>query len=81
MPALLYFNASWLGYLLEPLMQSEDSAMFASSDLGNTFPESLFSVAPILTNAIESTSDMLSLAWSHATFTGDGSLISQYVCW
>ncbi|KAE9404307.1 DUF1793-domain-containing protein [Gymnopus androsaceus JB14] len=82
MPAFLYFNASWLGYLLEPLMQFEDSGLytqlFASQDLGTTFPIAAGDTDPSVFTAIESTSDMLSVAWAHATFTGDGSLISKY---
>ena len=52
---------------------------FASEDLGATFPSAAGDNDPSVFTAIESTSDMLSVAWAHATFTGDSSLISQYV--
>ncbi|KAJ3893405.1 hypothetical protein GG344DRAFT_43434 [Lentinula edodes] len=81
LPAFIYLNASWTRYLLEPLMQFEQSdssiPSFASYDLGSAFPSAIVN-SPSVFIAIESTSDMLFMVWAHATFTGDGSLISQY---
>ncbi|KAF9071440.1 hypothetical protein BDP27DRAFT_1322140, partial [Rhodocollybia butyracea] len=81
-PAFLYLNASWTAYLLEPLLQFESSGLysesFASLDLGNAFPAAIGDPDPAVFNAIESTSDILTMAWAHATFTGDSSLISRY---
>ncbi|KAF9071443.1 DUF1793-domain-containing protein [Rhodocollybia butyracea] len=81
-PAFLYLNASWTAYLLEPLLQFESSSLysqsFASSDLGNAFPAAIGDTAPAVFSAIESTSDILTMAWAHTTFTGDLSLISRY---
>lgn len=83
LPAILYLNATWAGYLLRPLLEFEASALysqtFAAPDLGNSYPSAVGNTAPAISSAIESTSDMLIMAWAHATFTGDGSLISQYV--
>ncbi|KAE9404313.1 DUF1793-domain-containing protein [Gymnopus androsaceus JB14] len=58
--------------------------MFFMKDIGNsqrsgaTFPSAAGDNDPSVFTAIESTSDMLSVVWAHATFTGDSSLISQY---
>lgn len=64
-------------------MEYEESALytqtFAAPDLGSSYPSVVGNTDPAVFNAIESTSDMLIMAWAHATFTGDGSLISQYV--
>jgi hypothetical protein len=81
-PAILYLNASWAGYLLEPLLQFEQSGLysqaFAADDLGDAFPAVVGNTAPSVLTAMESSSDMLIMAWAHATFSGDGTLISQY---
>ncbi|KAJ3793046.1 hypothetical protein GGU11DRAFT_437691 [Lentinula aff. detonsa] len=81
-PAILYFNASWAGYLLEPLMQLEQSSLytqsFAAGDLGNAFPSAIVNANPTIFTAMESSSDMIFMMWAHATFSGDGTLISQY---
>ncbi|KAF9075449.1 hypothetical protein BDP27DRAFT_1212146 [Rhodocollybia butyracea] len=82
LPAFLYFNASWIGYMLEPLLQYESSKLymqsFAASDLGNTFPAALGDPSPDILTAIEGTSGMLIVVWAHAAFTGDRTLISRY---
>ncbi|KIK65815.1 hypothetical protein GYMLUDRAFT_158671, partial [Collybiopsis luxurians FD-317 M1] len=85
LPAILYFNASWVGYLLEPLLRYESSGLytedFAAEDLGNDFPQAttISNDSPDPSKALESTSDMLIMVWAHATFSGDGSLLSSYV--
>ncbi|KIK65872.1 hypothetical protein GYMLUDRAFT_218622 [Collybiopsis luxurians FD-317 M1] len=81
-PAFLYINASWAGYILESLLQFEASSLysadFAARDLGNAFPSATGNGNPTLSTAMESTSDMLIMAWAHATFDGDKSLLSSY---
>ncbi|KAF9071439.1 hypothetical protein BDP27DRAFT_1322138 [Rhodocollybia butyracea] len=72
-PAFLYLNASWTAYLLEPLLQFESSGLS-----GNAFPAAIGDADPAVFSAIESTSDILTMAWAHTTFTGDLSLISRY---
>lgn len=83
LPAFLYFNASWVGYMLEPLLQYENSGLyiqpFAASDLGDTFPAALGDPSPDFSTTIAGTSEMLVVVWAHAAFTGDKSLISRYV--
>ncbi|KIK65886.1 hypothetical protein GYMLUDRAFT_1027569 [Collybiopsis luxurians FD-317 M1] len=81
-PAFLCINASWTGYLLEPLLQYGSSGFynedFAAGDLGNNFPSAVGNDNPLPFSAMESSSDMLIMAWAHATFSGDGSLLSSY---
>ncbi|KAJ3902272.1 putative glutaminase A, partial [Lentinula edodes] len=81
-PGILYLNASWAGYLLKPLMQLEQSGLyslsFAAGDLGNSFPVATGNANPTVFSAMESSSDMISMMWAYATFSGDGTLISQY---
>ncbi|KIK65807.1 hypothetical protein GYMLUDRAFT_1027401, partial [Collybiopsis luxurians FD-317 M1] len=83
LPAILYFNASWAGYLLEPLLQYQSSGLytedFAAEDLGNAFPSVIGNNNPTISLAMESIGDMLIMAWAHATFSGDRSLLSLYV--
>ncbi|KIK65832.1 hypothetical protein GYMLUDRAFT_158658, partial [Collybiopsis luxurians FD-317 M1] len=83
LPAILYFNPSWVGYLLEPLLQFESSGLynegFAAEDLGDAFPSAIGNSNPALASSMESVRDMLVMVWAHATFTGDGSLLQPYV--
>jgi Domain of unknown function (DUF4965) len=82
-PAILYINASWAGYLLKPLLQFESSALynvnFSAGDLGSNFPTAIGNGDPPIFEGMESTGDMLIMTWAHATFSGDGSLVSAYV--
>ncbi|KIK51939.1 hypothetical protein GYMLUDRAFT_50232 [Collybiopsis luxurians FD-317 M1] len=81
-PAILYMNASWAGYLLEPLLQLESSALyseeFAAGDLGSNFPLAIGNDSPNPFSAMEYTAEMLIMVWAHASFSGDGSLLSSY---
>ncbi|KAJ3771483.1 hypothetical protein FB446DRAFT_100897 [Lentinula raphanica] len=42
LPAIIYLNASWTRYLIDPLLQYQESSLYkvsyASQDLGNVFP-------------------------------------------
>ncbi|KIK53996.1 hypothetical protein GYMLUDRAFT_178075 [Collybiopsis luxurians FD-317 M1] len=82
LPAILYFNSSWAGYLLKPLLQFESSALynvnFSAGDLGSNFPIAIGNRDPPIFEGMESTGDMLIMTWAHATFSGDGSLVSAY---
>ncbi|KAF9062758.1 hypothetical protein BDP27DRAFT_1481547, partial [Rhodocollybia butyracea] len=79
LPAFLYFNASWTGYMLKPMLQYESSELytqsFAASDLGGTFPVVPGDPSPNLSTAIVGTSEMLIVVWA---FTGDTTVILQY---
>ncbi|KIY50056.1 hypothetical protein FISHEDRAFT_40022 [Fistulina hepatica ATCC 64428] len=80
-PAILYLNASWASYILEPLLVYQSSSSYtydyAANDLGTSFPvatgDSLQSDL-----GIENCGDMLIMALAHARVTGDGSLLSKY---
>ncbi|KIK51931.1 hypothetical protein GYMLUDRAFT_265647 [Collybiopsis luxurians FD-317 M1] len=81
-PAILYINLSWAGYLLEPLLQFESSPLyadnFAAGDLGSNFPSAFGNDNPDPFSAMEYTAEMLIMVWAHASFSGDGSLLSLY---
>ncbi|KAK0496795.1 hypothetical protein EDD18DRAFT_1386124 [Armillaria luteobubalina] len=38
-PAYLYFNATWAGYLLEPLLRYQQPSQYAAQDLGSSYPK------------------------------------------
>ena len=82
-PAILYLSPAWAKYLLKPLLQFESSSLysenFAAGDLGSYFPAAVGNGSPLPFSALEYTSDMLIMAWAHARFSGDGSLLSSYV--
>uniref|UniRef100_A0A0W0F8G8 Glutaminase a n=1 Tax=Moniliophthora roreri TaxID=221103 RepID=A0A0W0F8G8_MONRR len=80
-PAFLYINATWGKYLLEPLLEYSKSTSnqfnYATSDLGNLYPN----VEDVQINPlrqIEDSGSMLIMVWTHAKFTGDKSLLSDY---
>ncbi|KAK0213361.1 hypothetical protein DFS33DRAFT_1377847 [Desarmillaria ectypa] len=90
-PTFLYFNTSWAGYLLYPLLDSQYSAstpsIYAVGDLeaslallfvGASFPTAseLASTSP--DESVMNTADMIIMAWMHSTYSGDGSLLSRY---
>ncbi|KAK7047201.1 hypothetical protein VNI00_006867 [Paramarasmius palmivorus] len=80
-PAFLYINATWNKYLLEPLLQysefSSNRVGYATPDLGNNYPIA----GNVQVNAlrqVEDSGSMLIMAWAHAKFTGDRSLLTTY---
>ncbi|KAL1740343.1 hypothetical protein HDZ31DRAFT_47684 [Schizophyllum fasciatum] len=81
-PAFLYINATWAGYLLEPLLrfQSSDAYTkdFAAPDLGSYYPTAAGNKSPGSSLAVEACGDMLIMAYAHAQVSGDGSLLGQY---
>ncbi|KIK52995.1 hypothetical protein GYMLUDRAFT_250707 [Collybiopsis luxurians FD-317 M1] len=81
-PAILFLNASWAGYLLQPLLQFESSELYkndiSAAGLGDAFPSAIGNTDPALDLAIETTGDMLIMVWAHAIFSGDKSLLSLY---
>ncbi|PBL00369.1 hypothetical protein ARMGADRAFT_1072730 [Armillaria gallica] len=81
-PAYLYFNTTWAGYLLEPLLQYQQSSQYtktyAAPDLGLSYPSAAGNNNPSLFRAIEDSGNMLIMGWAHARFSGDGSMISRY---
>ncbi|KAJ7171489.1 hypothetical protein C8R46DRAFT_1263038 [Mycena filopes] len=82
LPALMYFNASLIGPLLEPLLEYQNSSAysnpFAASDLGLAYPAVPGDPSSSDRYAVEDTGNMLILALAHARSSGDGSVISRY---
>ncbi|PBK74135.1 hypothetical protein ARMSODRAFT_1014448 [Armillaria solidipes] len=81
-PAYLYFNSTWAGYLLEPLLRYQQSLQYtktyAAPDLGQSYPNVDGNNSPSPSRAIEDSGNMLIMGWAHARFSGDGSMISRY---
>ncbi|KAK0486184.1 hypothetical protein IW261DRAFT_1663945 [Armillaria novae-zelandiae] len=81
-PAYLYFNSTWAGYLLEPLLRYQQSLQYtkpyASPDLSQSYPNVDGNSSPSSSRAIEDSGNMLIMGWAHARFSGDGSTISRY---
>ncbi|KAH9858969.1 hypothetical protein C2E23DRAFT_717283 [Lenzites betulinus] len=69
MPMFISLNASLLGSLLSPLLDAQD-------DLSG-LPYAIQDLARLTTTALE-TGNMLIMAYAHARFSGDGSLIHQH---
>ncbi|KAJ7585371.1 hypothetical protein C8J56DRAFT_946578 [Mycena floridula] len=82
LPTYLYLNASWVGLLLDPLLEYQASTLyknsFAAPDLGFIYPQAVGNTDPNSVQGMEDSGDMLIMAWAHATFSGDGRLISRY---
>ncbi|KAK0463852.1 uncharacterized protein EV420DRAFT_1264522 [Desarmillaria tabescens] len=81
-PSYLYFNSTWAGYLLEPLLRYQQSSQYtktyAAPDLGQSYPIAEGNNGPSSFRAIEDSGNMLIMGWAHARFSGDGSVISRY---
>ncbi|KAL1946009.1 hypothetical protein VTO73DRAFT_2011 [Trametes versicolor] len=80
MPMFLYFNASFLGPLIAPLLDAQDSLtgmLYAAQDLGVAYPKASGTHGAHLMG-IEESGNMLIMAYAHARLTGDGSLIHNH---
>ncbi|KAL1667943.1 hypothetical protein GGF50DRAFT_86409 [Schizophyllum commune] len=81
-PAFLYVNATWAGYLLEPLLRFQSSNVytkdFAAPDLGTSYPSATGNKSPGSSLAVEACGDMLIMAFSQAQMSGDGTLLGKY---
>ncbi len=75
--SMLYFNETWLGYALEPLLRAQDGkgVGYAAPDLGDAYPTATFDTSKLnATRAIEGMRLKHSLAkassisrfWKHA---------------
>ncbi|PBL00371.1 DUF1793-domain-containing protein, partial [Armillaria gallica] len=80
-PAYLYFNTTWAGYLIEPLLRYQQSSQYtktyAAPDLGLLYPSAAGNNNPSL-RAIDDSGNMLIMGWAHARFSDDDSMISRY---
>ncbi|KAF5335236.1 hypothetical protein D9758_014770 [Tetrapyrgos nigripes] len=81
-PAIMYVNASWGSYLLEPLLTYEGSNLYQTNysapDLGPAYPSITGNSSPNTSRALEDSSSMLIMAYTHARLSGDGALIGKY---
>ncbi|KAK0481475.1 hypothetical protein IW261DRAFT_1334705 [Armillaria novae-zelandiae] len=81
-PAYLYFNTTWAGYLLEPLLRHQQSSqytvIYAAPDLGLMYPIVGDNNSPSISGALEDSGNMLIMGWAHARISGDHSMISRY---
>ncbi|PBK76561.1 hypothetical protein ARMSODRAFT_875663 [Armillaria solidipes] len=81
-PAYLYFNTTWAGYLLEPLLRYQQSSQYtetyAAPDLGLLYPIIGGNNGPSISGALEDSGNMLIMGWAHARFSGNHSMISRY---
>ncbi|KAF5323146.1 hypothetical protein D9758_017812 [Tetrapyrgos nigripes] len=85
-PAMMYVNATWGRYLLQPLLMYEGSSglyqtSYAAPDLAafmQRIPLTHRQLDPNVLRSLDDTSSMLIMAYTHARFSGDGSLIGKY---
>ncbi|KAJ2937077.1 hypothetical protein H1R20_g6, partial [Candolleomyces eurysporus] len=81
-PGLLYFNASFAGALLEPLLESQELSEyqhpFASPDLGASYPVSSLNNSDTQNLAVESCASMLIMSWLYTQKSGSGTLVDRY---
>ncbi|KAF5343720.1 hypothetical protein D9758_016510 [Tetrapyrgos nigripes] len=84
-PAILYLNATWGGYLLESLLDYQNTSTYANKyaapDLGSLYPKIV--TRNIVDNtasqfSVQNSASMLMMVYAHARATGDGSLIGKY---
>ncbi|KAI0341899.1 hypothetical protein BDW22DRAFT_1484797 [Trametopsis cervina] len=80
-PAFLYVNASYGGYLLEPILEYSNSTLwtfpYAPKDLGTAYPNATGDNLPH-TQEVEQTGNMLIMALAYAQASGDGVILSKY---
>ncbi|PSS38026.1 hypothetical protein PHLCEN_2v111 [Hermanssonia centrifuga] len=80
-PSFLYLNASYGGYLLEPILEYGNSSSwpnpYAPRDLGLNYPNATGNSATH-SQGVEQSGNMLIMALAHAKASGDGSLLSRY---
>ncbi|KAI0343878.1 hypothetical protein BDW22DRAFT_1314881, partial [Trametopsis cervina] len=81
MPAYLYLNPRILGYLLNSLLDSQDSAPYpnpyAAPNIGDSWPIANGNSKPH-NQGIEQSANMLIMALAHAQATGDTTLLSEH---
>ncbi|KAF9007830.1 hypothetical protein BDQ17DRAFT_1422506 [Cyathus striatus] len=81
-PAILYFNSTLAGSLLEPLLEYQTSSdynnAYAAPDLGNAYPKVQGNSSDTTELALENCGNMLIMTLAHALKSGDGSLIYHY---
>ncbi|KAJ3555355.1 hypothetical protein NM688_g2626 [Phlebia brevispora] len=82
-PFFLYLNATYGGYLLEPVLEFANTSSwtpaypYAPRDIGANYPNAT-STPESHDEGVEQSSNMLIMSLAHARATGDGSLINGY---
>ncbi|KAI0645913.1 DUF1793-domain-containing protein [Trametes meyenii] len=80
LPALVYVNSSFIGPLLAPLLDAQDSLTgqpYAAQDLGLAYPNAT-GTHGAHQQGIEQSGNMLIALYAHARFSGDGSLLNKH---
>ncbi|KAF9000881.1 hypothetical protein BDQ17DRAFT_1245068 [Cyathus striatus] len=82
LPAILYFNSTLAGSLLEPLLEYQNSSSYknayAAPDLGIAYPKVVGNSSDTTELALENCCNMLIMTLAHALKSGDGSLLYRY---
>ncbi|KAI0665951.1 hypothetical protein C8Q78DRAFT_1062280 [Trametes maxima] len=80
LPALVYVNSSFIGPLLAPLLDAQDSLTgqpYAAQDIGLAYPNAT-GTHGAHQQGIEQSGNMLIALYAHARFSGDGSLLNKH---
>ncbi|KAK7461365.1 hypothetical protein VKT23_008542 [Stygiomarasmius scandens] len=81
-PAFLYLNATWGGYLLDSLLEYQNSSAYtnayAAEGLGFNYPKAPGDNSDTSQFGVEDTASMLMMVLAHARTSGDGTLIGKY---
>lgn len=78
LPALLYFNATIVRDMLEPLLEAQTTSPYAAPDLGATYPTISPNTSDTSRLAVDNCGSMLIMVYAHAVKSGDGSLSARY---
>ncbi|KAF9042247.1 hypothetical protein BJ165DRAFT_260171 [Panaeolus papilionaceus] len=80
-PTFLYLNPELARYLLEPLLDYQNSPVYrnnyAAPDLGTSYPDVLGNNTDTLLYAIENCGFMLTMSLAYAMKSGDGTLLHE----
>ncbi|TCD67966.1 hypothetical protein EIP91_011767 [Steccherinum ochraceum] len=81
LPFWLYLNPDYVGYLLEPLLEYQNSSVYtqpyAATDLGLAYPMATGNNQSH-SQGVEHSGNMLIIALAHSQISGDGTFISRY---
>ncbi|KAF7794737.1 hypothetical protein EIP86_005875, partial [Pleurotus ostreatoroseus] len=81
LPFFLVLNATYCGWLLQPVLEFADSSLwtnpYAPKDIGTNFPNATGNSSPH-NQGVEQSGNMLIMTLAHARATGDTSLIDRY---
>ncbi|CAA7266367.1 unnamed protein product [Cyclocybe aegerita] len=82
LPAFLYFNATLVRYLLDPLLDCSISSNpvngYAPADIGSTYPNVNGILGDQYSFGLDTSATMLTMILAHAQKSGDATLIETY---